>query len=38
MQPNVKSQTSNETLSLTVMMIILLVTQALIYIVTSPYV
>ena len=38
MQPNAKSPTSNETLSLTVMMIILVVTQAVIYVVTAPYV
>jgi hypothetical protein len=38
MQPKAKSPTSNEMLSLSVMMIILVITQALIYIVTSPYV
>jgi hypothetical protein len=37
MQPNTKSSKSNEALSLTVMMIILIVTQIVIYAVTAPY-
>lgn len=37
MQTNAKTPKSNEVISLSVMMIILIVTQVLLYVVTAPY-
>ena len=37
MQTDAKSPKSNEVMSLSVMMIILIVTQVLLYVVTAPY-